>query len=267
MNEDKLIDRETLRKQAEAQQAIQRLQERLNRQSGKKLRNAVYGSQPFMNGTQHPNCRTSVDLAPDEATVKPLANFTVEDGEQAYECAVCESLRPSSDDSSRFLLRRKVMSCYGDCGGDGTTHTPTGVLWEPVRLDVSCPRCEYETRLYEEPEEWPPECPDCEVSSGPSDDYAVLTNEPESLPPGHIDATEAKKALTHISGITGDKARNLVAAGYHSLDDLRWAEMDELTEVEGIGQAHAARIKSQVGDIPVRYLKVENVVLDADVDR
>ena len=57
--------------------------------------------------------------------------------------------------------------------------------------------------------------------------------------------------LTAIDGVGEEKAEDLRAAGYESADDLRNAGQDDLAEVEGIGNALAARIKADVGGLEV----------------
>ena len=57
--------------------------------------------------------------------------------------------------------------------------------------------------------------------------------------------------LTDISGVGPAKAEALEAAGYESVDDVRRASQSELAEVDGIGNALAARIKADVGGLEV----------------
>ncbi|MES3516519.1 MAG: 50S ribosomal protein L32e [Natronomonas sp.] len=67
------------------------------------------------------------------------------------------------------------------------------------------------------------------------------------------------EALTDVGGIDEEKAATLAEAGYETVEDLRSATQDELADVDGIGQALAARIKGDVGG-----LEVEDVGPDAD---
>lgn len=60
-----------------------------------------------------------------------------------------------------------------------------------------------------------------------------------------------ERDLTEIGGVGEGKADALRSAGYETVDDVRAATQDELTEVEGIGNALAARIKAEVGDLEV----------------
>ncbi len=64
-------------------------------------------------------------------------------------------------------------------------------------------------------------------------------------------ADEEPTELTDVGGIGDQTADALAEAGFDTVDDLRAAEESELTEVEGIGNALAARIKADVGDVDV----------------
>ncbi len=57
--------------------------------------------------------------------------------------------------------------------------------------------------------------------------------------------------LEDISGVGPSKADALRAAGYESIEDVKAASQGELSDVEGIGNALAARIKAGVGDLEV----------------
>lgn len=59
------------------------------------------------------------------------------------------------------------------------------------------------------------------------------------------------KDLTDVSGIGESKAEALQDAGYDSIDDLRRADQSDLSEVNGIGNALAARIKADIGDLEI----------------
>ncbi len=58
--------------------------------------------------------------------------------------------------------------------------------------------------------------------------------------------------LTDISGVGDSKAEALREAGYESVDDVRGASQDELAEIDGVGNALAARIKADVGGLEVQ---------------
>jgi len=55
--------------------------------------------------------------------------------------------------------------------------------------------------------------------------------------------------LTSVSGVGRPKAHALIDAGYTSVRTLEEADQAELAEVDGIGNALAARIKADVGGI------------------
>ncbi|WP_136716374.1 50S ribosomal protein L32e [Halorientalis salina] len=57
--------------------------------------------------------------------------------------------------------------------------------------------------------------------------------------------------LTDISGVGDSKAEALREAGYDTVDDVRGASQDDLANVDGVGNALAARIKADVGGLEV----------------
>jgi len=57
--------------------------------------------------------------------------------------------------------------------------------------------------------------------------------------------------LEEISGVGAAKAESLREAGFRTVDDVRGATQDELAEVEGVGNALAARIKADVGELEI----------------
>ena len=59
------------------------------------------------------------------------------------------------------------------------------------------------------------------------------------------------ETLEDISGVGPSKADALREAGYESIDDVKAASQSELAEVDGIGNALAARIKADVGGLEV----------------
>ncbi|NHN41251.1 50S ribosomal protein L32e [Halorubellus sp. JP-L1] len=59
------------------------------------------------------------------------------------------------------------------------------------------------------------------------------------------------ESLEEISGVGPSKADALRDAGYDSIEDVKAASQSELADVEGIGNALAARIKADVGDLEV----------------
>jgi len=59
------------------------------------------------------------------------------------------------------------------------------------------------------------------------------------------------ESLEDISGVGPSKAEALEDAGYESVEDVKAASQAELAEVDGVGNALAARIKADVGDLEV----------------
>ncbi|TMT87382.1 50S ribosomal protein L32e [Haloterrigena sp. H1] len=57
--------------------------------------------------------------------------------------------------------------------------------------------------------------------------------------------------LEDISGVGESKADALREAGFESIEDVKEADQDDLAEANGIGNALAARIKADVGDLEV----------------
>ena len=64
-------------------------------------------------------------------------------------------------------------------------------------------------------------------------------------------ADDAPEEIEDISGVGPSKAETLAEAGYDSVEDLKAASQSELAEVEGVGNALAARIKADVGGLEV----------------
>ncbi|QGN06018.1 50S ribosomal protein L32e [Halorhabdus sp. CBA1104] len=80
-------------------------------------------------------------------------------------------------------------------------------------------------------------------------------------------AEEEPTELTDVGGIGDQTADALAEAGFETVDDLRAADESALTEVEGIGNALAARIKADVGDVEVADdadAEVEDASTDED---
>ncbi|MFB6127448.1 MAG: 50S ribosomal protein L32e [Halolamina sp.] len=59
------------------------------------------------------------------------------------------------------------------------------------------------------------------------------------------------EVLEDISGVGPSKAEALTEAGYESVEDVKAAAQSELSEVDGVGNALAARIKADVGGLEV----------------
>ncbi|WP_115865355.1 50S ribosomal protein L32e [Halorussus litoreus] len=62
---------------------------------------------------------------------------------------------------------------------------------------------------------------------------------------------DGPESLDDISGVGASKAEALREAGYESVADVQAASQDDLAEVDGIGNALAARIKADVGGLEV----------------
>lgn len=65
------------------------------------------------------------------------------------------------------------------------------------------------------------------------------------------------ESLEDISGVGQTKAEALKEAGFETVDDVRAASQEELSAVEGIGNALAARIKADVGELTVEETDAE----------
>jgi large subunit ribosomal protein L32e len=57
--------------------------------------------------------------------------------------------------------------------------------------------------------------------------------------------------LEDIAGVDEEKAATLRGAGYETAEDLAEASQDDLSDIEGVGNALAARIKAEVGGVEV----------------
>ena len=65
------------------------------------------------------------------------------------------------------------------------------------------------------------------------------------------DQLDDPQELEDISGVGASKADALREAGFESIEDVKEADQDDLAEADGIGNALAARIKADVGDLEV----------------
>ena len=77
---------------------------------------------------------------------------------------------------------------------------------------------------------------------------------------------EGPAELEDIAGVGAAKAESLEAAGFGSVDAVRGASQSELADVEGIGNALAARIKADVGDLEVSEETEAEVEEEAPAD-
>ncbi|MFB6168784.1 MAG: 50S ribosomal protein L32e [Haloferacaceae archaeon] len=71
------------------------------------------------------------------------------------------------------------------------------------------------------------------------------------------DEETAPESLEDVAGVGPAKADALSAAGYEEVEDLKAASQAELAEVEGVGNALAARIKAEVGGLEVAETDAE----------
>ncbi|MFQ3293245.1 MAG: large subunit ribosomal protein L32e [Halobacteriales archaeon] len=62
---------------------------------------------------------------------------------------------------------------------------------------------------------------------------------------------EEPQDIEEISGVGESKAEALREAGYESVEAVKGASQSDLAEIDGIGNALAARIKADVGDLEV----------------
>lgn len=60
-----------------------------------------------------------------------------------------------------------------------------------------------------------------------------------------------ERELTAVDGVGEETAEDLREAGFETIEDLREADQDELADVEGVGNALAARIKADVDEVEV----------------
>lgn len=72
--------------------------------------------------------------------------------------------------------------------------------------------------------------------------------------------------LEDISGVGAKKAEALREAGYETVEDVKAASQAELGEVDGIGNALAARIKADVGGLEVEADETDAEIEEADTE-
>jgi large subunit ribosomal protein L32e len=77
---------------------------------------------------------------------------------------------------------------------------------------------------------------------------------------------DGPQELEDISGVGASKAEALREAGYESVEDVKAASQAELADVEGIGNALAARIKADVGGLEVAEETEAEVELDEEAE-
>ncbi|MFD1633925.1 50S ribosomal protein L32e [Haloplanus ruber] len=74
------------------------------------------------------------------------------------------------------------------------------------------------------------------------------------------------QTVEDIGGVGPSKAEALADAGYESIEDLKAASQSELADIEGIGNALAARIKADVGGLEVSEETEAEVEEETDAD-
>ncbi|GAB3687022.1 hypothetical protein GCM10028857_19690 [Salinarchaeum chitinilyticum] len=72
--------------------------------------------------------------------------------------------------------------------------------------------------------------------------------------------------IEDIAGVGASKAEALREAGFGSVEDVRAASVEELSEVEGVGNALAARMKDDVGELDVESDEEDSAASDSDAD-
>ncbi len=90
-----------------------------------------------------------------------------------------------------------------------------------------------------------------EVEESVAEDAADAETEDESADTDEEPADDGPSSLEDISGVGPSKADALRDEGYDSIEDVQAASQSDLAEVEGIGNALAARIKADVGGLEV----------------
>jgi len=90
---------------------------------------------------------------------------------------------------------------------------------------------------------------DIESEVADLDTAETETDETEATVSEADEDAEEITELTDISGVGESKAEALREAGYGTVDYVRGASQEDLSDVDGIGMALAARIKADVGDI------------------
>ncbi|WP_135664110.1 50S ribosomal protein L32e [Halorhabdus rudnickae] len=92
----------------------------------------------------------------------------------------------------------------------------------------------------------------------PDEDVDADVDE-ESETDAETESAESYEELTDISGVSEDKAETLREAGFETVEDVARAEQSDLTAVEGIGNALAARIQADIGELDVSAAETAEV--------
>ena len=80
------------------------------------------------------------------------------------------------------------------------------------------------------------------------------------------DAEDDIQEIEDIGGVGPSKAEALREAGYESIEDLKAASQSELADLDGVGNALAARIKADVGGLEVSEETEAEVEEDIEED-
>lgn len=101
----------------------------------------------------------------------------------------------------------------------------------------------------------------------------MAEDDPEDVEAEEAGATESEgpSELVDISGVGDAKAEALREAGFETVADVRAADQSDLAAVDGVGNALAARIKADVGDLEVAEettaeVEVEEEETDVEAD-
>jgi large subunit ribosomal protein L32e len=79
------------------------------------------------------------------------------------------------------------------------------------------------------------------------------------------DTADADAGLTQLGGVDEEVATNLSEAGYETVEHIGAASQDQLTEIDGVSLALAARIKAETDDLDVSD-DVETAVAELEPD-
>ena len=112
------------------------------------------------------------------------------------------------------------------------------------------------------------EAPSPDVDEAEAAEEADQTEATEGVDEADDD-DESLDSLEDISGVGASKAETLREAGYESIDDVKAASQAELSDVDGVGNALAARIKADVGGLEVAEetdAEVEDESVEAETD-
>ena len=97
-------------------------------------------------------------------------------------------------------------------------------------------------------------------------DQSAETDEADADAETADETEDADRDLDDISGVGASKADSLREAGFETVEDLQAADQADLAEVEGIGNALAARIKADVGGLEVDEEAAEAEAAEAETE-